>query len=63
VTGAELTAQWRALLGDDVLAEIHDRVQATPELSPEDHLDDLRHILARPAGRPTSEAPAAADAA
>lgn len=59
MTGADLTAQWRALLGDDVIAEIHDRVQATPELTPED-LDDLRRVLARPAGRPAAEAPAAA---
>jgi hypothetical protein len=59
MTGAELTAQWRELLDDGERAEIHDRVQATPELAPED-LDDLRRILARPAGRPAPEAPAAA---
>lgn len=61
MTAAALAAQWRALLGDDVIAEIHDRVQATPELTPED-LDDLRRVLARPAGRPTSETPASAAA-
>jgi hypothetical protein len=58
MTAAALAAQWRALLGDDVIADIHNRVQATPELTPED-LDDLRRVLARPAGRPASEAPVA----
>lgn len=60
MSAADLAEQWRALLGDDVIAEIHARVQATPELSPE-AIDDLRRVLAMPAGRRASRA--AADAA
>jgi hypothetical protein len=40
----------RALLGDDVIAEIHARVAEAPEPSPE-VVDDLRRIMTRPAGR------------
>ncbi|KMS79063.1 hypothetical protein ACH49_13455 [Streptomyces leeuwenhoekii] len=44
----------RALLGDDVIAQIHERVAETPMPGPE-VVDDLRRILARP-GRVTSAA-------
>jgi hypothetical protein len=44
----------RRILGDAVIAEIHARVAAAPEPSPE-VIDKLRRILTRPAGR-TAEA-------
>ncbi|MFD9651751.1 hypothetical protein [Streptomyces mirabilis] len=48
----------RALLGDAVIAQIHERVAAAPEPSPE-VIDKLRRILTRPAGRITGSGPAA----
>lgn len=42
--------QRRALLGDDVIAWIHQRVEAAPE--PSDELvEELRRIITRPGGR------------
>lgn len=55
-------AERRALLGDDVIAQIRERVAATPQ-APADVLDTIRPILARPARRVTERVPAAADAA
>lgn len=43
-------AERRALLGDDVITQIHERVAAAPAPSAE-LVDDLRRILTRPAGR------------
>jgi hypothetical protein len=58
--------QRRALLGDDVIAHIHDLVEAAPEPGPE-LISRLRPILAPAAARlqarKASEAAAAADAA
>lgn len=52
-------AERRALLGDQVIAQIRERVEATPEPGPE-VLDGLRRIFARPAGRiPEKQRPAA----
>jgi hypothetical protein len=57
----------RALLGDDVIAEIHERVAEAPE--PSDELvEELRRIMTRPAGlvpqaAPVGETPPAAQAA
>ena len=42
--------QRRALLGDDVIAEIHARVAEAPEPSPE-LVEDLRRIMTRPGHR------------
>jgi hypothetical protein len=50
--------QRRALLGDDVIAEIHARVAQAPDPSPE-LVEDLRRIMTRPAGRVSSVRPAA----
>jgi hypothetical protein len=55
-------AERRALLGDEVIAQIRERVAATPE-PPSDVVDTLRPIFARPARRVTERVPAAADAA
>lgn len=50
----------RQILGDDVIAQIHERVEAAPE--PSDELvEELRRIMTRPAG-PVPEAPPASDA-
>jgi SepF-like predicted cell division protein (DUF552 family) len=58
-------AERRAILGDAVIAQIHELVAAAPEPSPE-VIDKLRRILTRPAGRiaenarvPEPQAPAA----
>jgi hypothetical protein len=51
-------AERRALLGDAVIAQIHERVAAAPEASPE-LIDKLRRILTRPAGRTAETAPVA----
>lgn len=51
-------AERRALLGDDVIAQIRERVAATPE-APSDVIDRLRPIFARPARRVTERVPAA----
>ena len=51
-------AERRALLGDTVIAQIHERVAAAPEASPE-LIDKLRRILTRPAGRIAETAPVA----
>jgi hypothetical protein len=48
----------RALLGDDVIARIHEEVAAAPEASPE-LIDELRPILTRPAARVVKSRPAA----
>lgn len=48
----------RALLGDDVIAQIRERVAATPE-PPADVIDALRPIFSRPARRVTDRVPAA----
>jgi hypothetical protein len=40
--------QRRALLGDDVIAAIHARVAQAPE-PPDEVVEELRRILARPA--------------
>lgn len=51
-----------ALLGPQVIAEIHDRVKAAPE--PPDHVvDALRRIVTRPAGQLLPAKPAAKAAA
>lgn len=42
-------AERRALLGDDVIAYIHDQVAAAPPPPPE-LIEELRRILTRPAG-------------
>ncbi|MFF7553631.1 hypothetical protein ACFZA9_12175 [Streptomyces olivaceus] len=55
-------AERRALLGDQVIAQIHERVEATPVPSPE-VIDGLRRIFARPAGRAVQERRPAAAAA
>lgn len=44
-------AERRALLGDVVIAQIHERVDEAPEPGPE-VIDDLRRILTRPAMTP-----------
>jgi hypothetical protein len=54
-------AERRALLGDAVIAQIRERVAATPE-PPADVMDTLRPIFARPAG-PGIERVPTADAA
>lgn len=46
MTGAER----RALLGDAVIAQIHERVAQAPEASPE-VIDQLRRIFAGPTAR------------
>lgn len=47
----------RALLGDDVIAEIHERVKAAPE--PSDELvEELRRIITRPGGSARKSRPA-----
>ncbi|MFC9847744.1 hypothetical protein ACFWFF_01340 [Streptomyces sp. NPDC060223] len=43
-------ARRRALLGDDVIAHIHECVAAAPEPTP-DVVEALRRIFTRPAGR------------
>lgn len=50
-----------ALLGPEVVAAIHDRVQLAPEPSPE-LVDELRRIITRPGG-PVPQSRPAADAA
>lgn len=45
-----------ALLGTDVITQIHDRVALAPAPGP-DIADDLRRILTRPAGRTTTTVP------
>ncbi|WP_180989671.1 hypothetical protein [Streptomyces cahuitamycinicus] len=55
-------AERRALLGDDVIAQIRERVATTPE-PPTDVVDALRPIFARPARRRVTERVPAADAA
>lgn len=57
----------RSLLGDEVIAEIHERVRQAPE-PPDEVVEKLRRIMTRPAGtipapRPTYTARPAADAA
>jgi hypothetical protein len=59
--------QRRALLGDKVIAAIHERVDAAPDPTPE-LVDTLRRIMTRPAGaipalRLAIDARPAADAA
>lgn len=50
----------RRILGDDVIAAIHARVQEAPE--PSDELvEELRRIMTRPATRVPAFRPAAAD--
>lgn len=48
----------RALLGDDVIAAIHERVKLAPEPSPE-LVEELRRILTRPGGTVPKARPAA----
>lgn len=48
--------QRAALLGEDVIAQIHDRVALAPAPGP-DVIDELRRILTRPAGRTTTTVP------
>jgi hypothetical protein len=48
----------RALLGDEVIAHIHELVAAAPEPSDE-VVEKLRRILARPSRRLTHSRPAA----
>ncbi len=48
----------RALLGDDVIARIHERVDAAPEPTP-DVVEALRRIFAPPAFRVEGSAAAA----
>lgn len=50
-------AERRRLLGQSVIDDIRERVQATPKLLPED-LDALRPILTRPAARRVDLRPA-----
>jgi hypothetical protein len=52
----------RALLGDDVIADIHERVAQAPEPSPE-VIDTLRRILAGPTARVLARKAPAAEAA
>ncbi|WP_199808358.1 hypothetical protein [Streptomyces sp. NRRL S-1022] len=52
----------RALLGDDVIAHIHERVAEAPEPSAE-VVEKLRRIMARPGHRAISPPPSAARAA
>ncbi|MFJ8934198.1 hypothetical protein ACIRL0_00550 [Streptomyces sp. NPDC102365] len=47
MTGAER----RALLGDKVIEQIHERVAQTPETVSEELIDTLRRILAGPTAR------------
>ncbi|MEE4489376.1 hypothetical protein [Streptomyces sp. BE230] len=49
--------QRAALLGEDVITQIHDRVALAPAPGP-DVTDDLRRILTRPASRTTATVPA-----
>ncbi|WP_328436991.1 hypothetical protein OHA71_06720 [Streptomyces sp. NBC_00444] len=51
----------RALLGDDVIADIHEQVAAAPEPSP-DLVEELRRIMTRPGGRVPEAPPAATEA-
>lgn len=51
-------AERRALLGDEVIAHIHERVAQAPEPTP-DVVDALRRIFSRPAGCVEESAPAA----
>jgi len=51
-------AERRALLGDDVIAHIHELVAAAPEPSDE-VVEELRRIFTRPAGPIPEPAPAA----
>ncbi|MFI0268622.1 hypothetical protein [Streptomyces luteogriseus] len=51
-------AERRALLGDDVIAHIHECVAAAPEPTPE-VVESLRRILTHPAGCIAEPAPAA----
>ena len=48
----------RALLGDDVIAAIHERVDAAPDPTPE-LVDELRRIMTRPGGSTSAPRPAA----
>lgn len=48
----------RALLGDDTIAAIHERVALAPDPSPE-LVEELRRIWTNPAGAAPSERPAA----
>jgi hypothetical protein len=50
--------QRRTLLGDTVIAQIHERVGETPAPGPE-VIAELRHVFARPAGRTAKKRPAA----
>jgi hypothetical protein len=50
--------QRRQILGDDVIAQIQERVDAAPVPSPE-VIDKIRPILTRPAGRRVKVRPAA----
>jgi len=57
----------RAILGDEVIAAIHERVRLAPDPGPE-LVDDLRRIMTRPGGpipapRPAVTARPAANAA
>ncbi|MFF6829582.1 hypothetical protein [Streptomyces longwoodensis] len=51
----------RALLGDAVIAQIHERVDAAPEPPPE-LVEELRPIMTRPGGSVPAPRPAAAAA-
>ncbi|MBW5420243.1 hypothetical protein GKQ77_01490 [Streptomyces sp. BG9H] len=52
----------RALLGDDVIDHIHQCVAEAPA-PPQEVIDTLRRIFARPARRTAAELPPAADQA
>lgn len=47
----------RALLGDEVIAAIHERVAAAPDPTPE-LVDELRRIMTRPGGTSPALRPA-----
>lgn len=51
-------AQRRALLGDDVIAHLRDRVEAAP-VPGADVVDQIRLVFTRPAGRSVMKRPAA----
>ncbi|MEU7399950.1 hypothetical protein [Streptomyces sp. NPDC044948] len=55
-------AERRALLGDDVIAHIHNVVDEAPEPTP-DVIETLRRIFTQPLGAVPVEATPAADAA
>ncbi|WP_326779661.1 hypothetical protein OG481_01870 [Streptomyces longwoodensis] len=51
----------RALLGDTVIAQIHELVDAAPDPTPE-LVEELRRIMTRPGGSVPAPRPAAAAA-